>query len=98
MLPDIRKTLRQTVANLLIDIALMKKDVFYRTIMTTAESLVKNNKLTQENPIRQAVKMHKEPINELLMPAREESDDESEGESDDDYEDDRIKVVSGDEY
>ena len=56
----------------------MKKDVFYQTIVTTAESLIKNNKLTLENAIRQAVKMHKEQINELFMPAREESEDESE--------------------
>ena len=46
LLPLIRKTARQTVANLLIDIAKMKKDVFYQTIVTTAENLIKNNKLT----------------------------------------------------
>ena len=93
MLPEIRKTVRRTVANFLIDIAKMKKDVFYRTIMTTAESLIDNNKLTLENAIRQSVNMHKEQINELLMPAREESEDESENES----EDDRIEVVSSEE-
>jgi hypothetical protein len=93
MLPEIRKTVRRTVADLLIDIAKMRKDVFYRTIMTTAESIIDNNKLTLENAIRQSVKMHKEQINELLMPAREESEDESENES----EDDRIEVVSREE-
>ena len=89
MLPEIRKTGRQTVANLLIDFTNMKKDVFYQTIMATAESLVDNNKLTLENAIRQSVKMHKEQINELLIPSREESDDESD--------DDRIEVVSSEE-
>ena len=81
MLPEIRKTVRQTVANLLIDITKMRKDVFYRTIMTAAESLIDNNKLTLENAIRQSVKMHKEEINEMLMPPKEESEDESENES-----------------
>ena len=70
MLPEIRKTVRRTVADFLIDITKVRKDVFYRTIMTTAESIIDNNKLTLENAIRQSVKMHKEQINELLMPAR----------------------------
>ena len=93
MLPEIRKTVRQTVANLLIDITKMRKDVFYRTIMTTTESLIDNNKLTLENAIRQSVKMHKEQINEMLMPQREESENESENES----EDERIEEVSSEE-
>ncbi len=61
--------------------------------MTTAKSIIENNKLTLENAIRQAVKMHKEQINELLMPPREDSEDESENET----EDDRIEEVSSEE-
>ena len=90
MLPDIQKTTRHTLADFLVDIAKMKHDILFKTLMTTAESLVKNNNLDMESAIRQAVKMYKHQINELFMPPREESDsDESEDELDnenDDYE------------
>ena len=81
LLPNIQKTMRQTITDLLIDIMKMKKDVLYQTLMKTAETFVKNNKLNTESAIRYAVKMHKDEINDLFMPPREESDSEDTDES-----------------
>ena len=85
LLPNIQKTTRQTLTDLLIDITNMKKDVLYQTLMRTAETCVKNNKLNTESAIRCAVKMHKDEINNLFMPPRDESETEDTG--DEEYSD-----------
>ena len=86
LLPEIRKSARHVVTELLIDVMKMKQDVFYQSMMKTAESLVKHNSLDMESAIRQAVKLYKHHINELFMPARDEDDDEEYNSDDDDEE------------
>lgn len=85
MLPELRKSARKHFTKALITITHLRYDKVYQRLIETAAELRRKSGLDKDTAIKEAIRLYKEPLGELLVEERDvDTDEQSEDEQSDD--------------